>query len=340
MVALFKAELELCKIGPDQVVAVLSEGEVRADYAQAFLVAAQQIGATAFHLNLPKKAFDFRKMVGKTALGGNRPAIEALKQADLVIDLMGLLFSHEQNEITATGTRMLLVIEPFEVLSAMFPDEALRKRIEFGEQMLAKAKVMHITSSAGTDITYQLGQYPVMTEYGYTDTPGRWDHFPSGFLLTQGNDGAVNGKVVLQPGDIINAFRRYVTAPVTFTVKDGYVVDIEGEGMDGTLLRHYANSFNDPRAYAISHIGWGMNPKAKWHHMAATRSLDREIGVNGLAFYGNVLFSLGPNTELGGTNDTACHLDMPLRNASLSLDGVPVVVNGEIVIPELKAPGF
>ncbi|MDT8873087.1 hypothetical protein RAA17_23370 [Komagataeibacter rhaeticus] len=50
--------------------------------------------------------------VGRTPLAGNRPAIEALKAADIVIDLVGLLFSHEQNEITASGTRMLFVHEP------------------------------------------------------------------------------------------------------------------------------------------------------------------------------------------------------------------------------------
>ncbi|GAB4167970.1 MAG: hypothetical protein OHK0024_03200 [Thalassobaculales bacterium] len=340
MVALFRQELELCRVGPEEVVAVASEGEIRADYAQAFLTAAREIGATAFHLNLPARAGgDPRRMAGRTAIAGNRPAIEALKQADIVIDLMGMLFSHEQNEITATGTRMLLVVEPVEVLRQMFPDQDLRRRVEYGAGLLASARELRFTSPHGTDVTYKLGQYPVMTEYGFTDTPGRWDHFPSGFLLTQGNDGAVEGTVVLMPGDIVNAFRRYVQSPVKLTIEAGQVVAIEGEGMDATLLSHYIDSFNDPRAKAISHIGWGLNHKAKWHHMAATRSLDREIGVNGLAFYGNVLFSLGPNTELGGSNDTACHLDMPMRDCSLFLDGRTIVEHGRVVPEEMRVAG-
>jgi 2,5-dihydroxypyridine 5,6-dioxygenase len=340
MVALFKQELELCKVGPDQDVAILSEGEIRADYAQAFLVAAQDLGATAFHVNVPRKPMlDTRRLAGKTALAGNRPAIEALKQADIVIDLMGLLFSFEQTEITSTGTRMLLVVEPIEVLRQMFPNADLRRRVEFGSDLLAKAKELRVTSPAGTDIHYRIGQYPVMTEYGFTDTPGRWDHWPSGFLLTQGNDGEVNGTVMLMPGDIVNAFRRYIQSPVKLTVESGYVVNIGGEGMDAELLRTYIDSFNDPRALAISHIGWGLNQNAKWYHMAATRSLDREIGVNGLAFYGNVLFSLGPNTELGGTNDTPCHLDVPMRNCSLMLDNQIVVDKGRIVPDEMRIPG-
>jgi 2,5-dihydroxypyridine 5,6-dioxygenase len=340
MVALFKAELELCKITAGNTVAILSEGDIRADYASAFLLAAGSLGAAAFNVNLaPRNTAGTEDQHGRTPLTGNRPAIEALCKADLVIDLMGLLFSHEQNEITAAGARMLLVIEPINVLRAMFPDQDIRRRVEAGERLLARARELHITSDAGTDIRYKLGQYPVMTEYGFTDTPGRWDHFPSGFLLTHGNDVAVDGKVVLAPGDIITALRRYVQSPITLHVEAGAVTSIEGDGLDAALLRGYIESYRDPRAYAISHIGWGLNEKAKWHHLAATRESDAEIGVHGLAYYGNVLFSLGPNTELGGSNDTACHLDIPLRNCNLYLDNQPIVERGKIIPAEMRAAG-
>jgi 2,5-dihydroxypyridine 5,6-dioxygenase len=127
---------------------------------------------------------------------------------------------------------------------------------------------------------------------------------------------------------------------VTLRITDGKVTAIEGDGLDAALLRGYIESYHDDRAYEVSHIGWGLNEKAKWHHLAATRDADAEIGVNGLAFYGNVLFSLGPNTELGGKNDTACHLDMPLRNCNLFLDGEPIVERGRIVPLEMRAAGL
>jgi 2,5-dihydroxypyridine 5,6-dioxygenase len=340
MVALFRAELELCKVGPGQVMAVLSAGAVRADYAQAFMIAGRDLGAEVFHLNLPPKASAVAKYtVGRTPLSNNRPAIEALKAADIVIDLLGLLFSKEQNEITATGTRVLMVLEPMSVLQQMFPTEEQRRRVEAAGVMMSQAKSLHVTSAAGTDIRYGLSQYPVLTEYGYTDEPGRWDHWPSGFLLTQGNDEDIEGTIMIMPGDILNAFRRYVQTPVKMTVERGKVVAIEGDGMDATLIKSYIESFDDERAYAISHIGWGMNERANWHHMANTRELDAELGMNALAFYGNVLVSLGPNSEVGGTNDTACHLDIPLRNCDLHLDGAPIVLNGKIIPEILRAPG-
>ncbi len=71
-------------------------------------------------------------------------------------------------------------MEPLHVLKQMFPTEDLRRRVEYAKRgCWSEAKALRFTSEAGTDVTYQLGQYPVISEYGYTDEPGRWDHFPS-----------------------------------------------------------------------------------------------------------------------------------------------------------------
>ena len=80
-----------------------------------------------------------------------------------------------------------------------------------------------------------------------------------------------------------------------------------------------------------------MNQLADWHHMAVADP-QQEIGMDALAFYGNVLFSTGPNQELGGTNDTPCHLDIPLRDCSLRLDDMEIVNAGRVVPAEMQAP--
>ena len=133
MVALFHKELDLCGVTEGQTVAVLSEAEQSPqDYVTGFMAAASELGAHAFNVNVlaggvttEQKAGD----VGQTALAGNRPAIEALKSADIVVDLMFLLFSKEQLEIQKAGTRILLVVEPFEVLARLFPTRELRERV-------------------------------------------------------------------------------------------------------------------------------------------------------------------------------------------------------------------
>lgn len=333
---LFTRELTLCGVKPGETVVVLTADDEWVDNAHAFMAAAGQLGATTFSLNVRRGQPNAAAVQGRHPLVGNELAMQTLKSASMVIDMVGLLFSREQAEIQAAGVRILRVMEPFHVLKQMFPTEDLRRRVEYAKGMLEKASQLRFTSEAGTDITYKLGQYPVISEYGYTYEPGRWDHFPSGFSFTQGNDGAINGKVVLQPGDILCAFKQYVQTPVTLLVEKGMVVEISGSGMDAELIRSYIESFHDPRAYAISHIGWGLNEKARWYQFSVTRQLTSEHVMNALSFYGNVLFSLGPNLELGGTNDTACHLDLPMRRCSLWLDDVQILRAGEVIHPQMR----
>ncbi|TMV77214.1 leucyl aminopeptidase [Thioclava sp. BHET1] len=336
MVKLFRKQLELCALKPHETMIVLCEDDIRADYAQAFVLAGREMGATPFQITVPlrEKRTD-KQTTGRTAIAGNRPVIEALKQADLIVDVMGTLFSPEQDEICAAGARMLSVREPFDILAQNFPNPDLRRRIEHGEKMLGTAKTLRIWSETGTDATFQMGGYRVMTQYGYTDTPGRWDHMGTGQVLSQAHDGQVEGTVMIMPGDTVTAFQRMIESPVKLTIEKGFVTGIEGDGMDAPLIRDYMESFNDPRAYAISHIGWGLLDSAHWFNRAITRTRPQEISVNSLSYYGNVLFSLGPNTELGGNNNTMCHLDIPLRATSLSLDGQTIVDRGRVAIAEM-----
>jgi 2,5-dihydroxypyridine 5,6-dioxygenase len=344
LTTLFRAELALCKVGPGEAVAVLSEAGGRRDYAEAFLAAARALGAEATVVDVP--AVDAASGA-RHGLVGNRPAIDALKRVDMVIDMVGLLWSPEQTEITDAGTRMLLVKEPPDILARMFPTEDLRRRVEASARRLAAARELRIASAAGTDVIYRLGGYAVLDEYGYTEAPGRWDHWPSGFSATGAHDDGVDGTVVLDRGDIFlsstaagaRPFRGYVDHPVALTIENGMVTRIDGDGRDADRLIAFFESYDDPRAYAVSHIGWGMNENAQWDYLAKGANRGVSGGMDGRSAYGNVLFSTGPNTEIGGDNDTPCHLDIPLAHCDLWLDGERILDAGEAVPAELRAAG-
>ncbi|MFI9628807.1 leucyl aminopeptidase [Streptomyces sp. NPDC052042] len=335
-VDLCERQLRLSAVHEGERVAVLSRGTERLEYADAFMAAANRLGAAAHHLRLPSGlgggGVD-SLVVGTTPLSGNPAAVEALKQSDLLIDLVFLLFSAEQLEIQASGTRILSVVEPVDVLRRMFPTDGIKERIDHGVELMRKASTLTVTSPHGTHVRYQLGAYPAVPEYGFSAVPGQWDHWPSGFLFTGGADDGVDGTVVIAPGDIVFPFNTYVRTPITLTIEHGRVVDIRGE-LDALLLREYMASFNDPDAYGISHIGWGMHENARRTSLAVDF---QGIGMEARATYGNVLFSTGPNGELGGSNHTACHVDVPLHGCTLLLDDEPVVVAGDIVVPELRA---
>ena len=128
--------------------------------------------------------------------------------------------------------------------------------------MIKSSSTLRFTNKAGTDIVYKLGDLGVLTEYGYTATPSRWDHWPSGFVATGGNDDGVDGRVIIAPGDIIFPFKSYARESTELTIEEGRVADIRG-GLEADLLRDYMLGFNDSDAYGISHIGWGLNQHAR-----------------------------------------------------------------------------
>ena len=329
----FLDELRLCEVGPGQTVAVLSEGDLLRDYAEYSLSAASGLGARVIDANLPvEQAVDASERianVGKNPLSQFPAVLQQCCEADMVIDHMLLLFSHEQVAMQEAGARVLMVVEPAEILQRLFPTPELRKRVEAGERRLSGARRLRFTNVAGTDVTYNLDGKTILTEYGYTCSPGRWDHWPGGFLATVAADKGVNGRVVMDTDDIIFPLKRFVTSPVEFVIRDGAVIEING-GPDADTLKNFIDEYQDPRAYAISHIGWGLNAACKW-------DVDLPgIGMDGRACYGNVLFSMGPDTEFGGNNDTPCHLDLPMQNCTLMLDGELIVDEGKVVPADMR----
>ena len=330
----WKQVLTLSRLEPEQTVTVLTGADTHPQTLRCAIAASSEMGARVNRLDLPpvnaEKSLsrDSLAYLGTTPLTGNPAAIAALKASDLVLDLMTLLFSPEQHEILQTGTKILLAVEPPEILARLVPTEADRTRVKAAAEKIAQAREMHIVSDAGTDLRCAIGEFPVISEYGYVDEPGRWDHWPSGFPLTWPNELQTNGTIVLDRGDIILPQKCYVTEPVKLTMKEGYCVAIEG-GVDAALLRDYMASFNDPEAYAMSHIGWGLQPRARWSTLALY-DRERTIGMDARAYEGNFLCSLGPNNEAGGSRNTACHIDIPIRNCTVRLDGVDMVTRGVV----------
>ena len=326
-------QLKMSGVHEGEKVIVLTQGNERIEYADAFMAAGQRVGAKMYHMRLPAPLPSGGWSVGVNGLANMPEAVEALKQCDMLIDCMFLLFSPEQVAIQETGTRILTVVEPPELLARMMPNKELREKVEIAGEILSKSKVMHITSPHGTDVTYKLNTYPTVTEYACTDEPGRWDHWPSGFVFTGGDDDGVDGTIVVAPGDILLPQNIYVREPITYTIEKGWITNIQG-GLEAEIVKSYMASFNDKRGFGMSHVGWGMNRDAKWHRMVPGE-FPGGMGMEPRSYYGNVMFSTGPNNELGGTNDTACHLDIPMRNCSLFLDDEPIVRDGDIVKKEI-----
>jgi 2,5-dihydroxypyridine 5,6-dioxygenase len=252
-----------------------------------------------------------------------------LKAADFVLDMMGLYRGSEQEEILKEGARILLVKEPPDVFIRLKPRLEDRDRVKSAEAKIKAARRMRVQSAAGTDLSVRLGAYPWLTQYGFADEPGRWDHAPSAFIARWPDEGSSDGVVVLDRGDTILPLKRYVQSPIRLEIREGYVRSIEGE-LDAMYLREYMESFNDREGFAVSHLGWGLHSRAHWT-MLGVYDKQQTVGMDARSYEGNFMFSTGPNSEAGGSRHTPCHLDIPMSRCSVWLDEELMVDEGRVI---------
>jgi 2,5-dihydroxypyridine 5,6-dioxygenase len=133
---------------------------------------------------------------------------------------------------------------------------------------------------------------------------------------------------VLAEGDVNLTFKRYIERAITLTIENDHVTRIDGQGVDAELLRSHYAAWNEKEAYAVSHVGYGLNEAARWDSMALYDKRDFN-GTELRAFAGNFLYSTGAN-EVAGRH-TRGHFDFPLRGCTVALDGVTVIDAGKVV---------
>jgi len=331
----FVEVFRLCGVERGDSAAILSETQSRTVNVQLAELALAQLGARFYHLVLqsPKLSapVPVRSTGASDAIGQLAPVIDALAKSSFVADLTveGLLHAIELPAILKGGAKVLMVSnEHPEVLERCAPDPALEARVRAGMRMLKNARHMHVQSVAGSDLRIDLAGARIGGGWGFTARPGSISHWPGGLCLAFPRGGSVNGTLVMAAGDVNLTFKRYLQEPITLTIENDFVTNIEGENLDAQLMRGYFAAWGDQEAYAVSHVGWGMNPLARWDSMMFYDKKDFN-GTELRAFAGNFLYSTGAN-EVAGRH-TLGHFDLPMKSCSVSLDDVPVVDAGELL---------
>jgi 2,5-dihydroxypyridine 5,6-dioxygenase len=277
---------------------VLSESQSRALNVQLAELALHRLGARPFHVVVPtprqQAPVPIRSTGASIALQGLGPALQALAASTFVADctLEGLMHAAELPAILKGGARVLYISnEHPDVLERLAPSSADEQKVRAGMRRLKDAKLMQVTSAAGTDLQIR---------------------------LEGARAGSVNGTLVMAPGDLNLTFKRYAESPVRLVIDDDYVTRIEGESLDAELMRAYFAAWQDRDAYAVSHVGWGMNERARWDALVMYDRADVN-GTEQRAFAGNFLYSTGAN-EVAGRH-TLGHFDLPFRRCTVALDG-------------------
>ncbi len=325
----------LCGVKPGDACAVLSETQSRQSLVQLSELALARLGARWFHVVLPtprqSAPVPVRSTGASDAIGRLEPVVAALAGSVFIADctVEGLQHALELPAILKGGARVLVVSnEHPEILERTVPRAEDEAPVRDAMRRLKASRQMQVTSAAGTDLRIDLAGARVGGVWGFTAKPGSLSHWPAGLVLAFPAAGTVSGTLVLAPGDVNLTFKRYLADPVALTIADDHVTVIDGRSVDAELMRGYLAAWGDREAYAVSHVGWGLNRRARWDAMSFYDKADFN-GTELRAFAGSFLYSTGAN-EVAGRH-TLGHFDLPMRGCSVSLDGEPVVNNGELI---------
>jgi len=326
-----------CAVKAGDPAAILSETQSRALNVHLAELALLRLGARPFHLVLPtprnRHPVAVRSTGASEAIGGLGPVVSALGQAGFVVDctLEGLMHAPETPAILAAGARILVISnEHPEALERLAPDDALEARVRAATKLLRAARRMRVTSRAGSDLSVDLTGAATVGVWGWTERPGTLAHWPGGLVVSFPKAGTIHGTLVLDRGDINLTFKRYLASPIRLELENDRITAIDGEGADTEMFRAYLSAWGDPNAYAVSHVGFGLNPKARYEALAMYDARDTN-GTELRAVAGNFLFSTGAN-EFAGRH-TAGHFDLPVMGTTIEVDGVTVVRDGALQPP-------
>jgi 2,5-dihydroxypyridine 5,6-dioxygenase len=334
---LFRKQFEMCNVKRGETIALLGDLNTRQEYVQAAFAAGSDLGADVYEMKV--NAIPSWTKVGVETVGACKGTVEALSAADMLVCLHIPLFTKWMKVVRDAGTRVLMIIDAPDDLEQLMSPPGLKEACIHSGKRLEETKTVRVTSDAGTDFTYECGDFPTMVQYGYAEEPGRFDHWGGGHVHTFPNEGSATGTVVIAPGDlVILPYNRYVQDEIRLEIREGHIRKIEG-GLDAKLMNQWLEDNRahpeDMDGHAISHLGWGLNPQARWNSLALYGDDPDRTYAAARTFPGNFLFSTGPNSQGGGKRNTNGHYDVPMRDCTVMLDNDVIIDKGNFVDPQM-----
>jgi len=191
-------------------------------------------------------------------------------------------------------------------------------------EITRKARRMHLTTPAGTDLWFENDpNRPIFME-GDVNGPG--DYMLFGQVDWAPIEESINGTLVFDGSVWPPAELGLLKEPIIMEVEEGRVIKIDG-GEEAKIFEKWLKSFKDPNMFNIAHISYGCNPGAK---LTGNILEDERI-------WGAVEWGLGNQAESfkGKFGAAKSHTDGICLNPTLTGDGEKIIENGEYVHPEL-----
>ncbi len=261
-------------------------------------------------------------------LPGSEPPSDVaalMLEAGAVIELTSLFIgsSLARRRATDAGVRYLAMpgvrLDTFRDDGPLTVDfDAIRADAETIGRAWDGAARFRLTTPAGTDLRGSVEGRPGRVLHGVARTDGAYMAPPDIEAGTAPVEGTTQGIVVVD-ADLLFMGQGPLPDPVVIHVKDGEMSGFEGANAD--RLRDMLARCDDERMRNVAEVSMAFNPAGRVCGVA----METESAL------GTAHIALGNSMAYGGVVDAVAHLDCVMKDATLELDGRPVMVAGELL---------
>jgi leucyl aminopeptidase (aminopeptidase T) len=287
----------------------------------------EEIGAALFQAGVNARAQVAHARIARRQTSGEEPppaVAAAMAAADVCACIAGRSIYHTNatGAAKAAGTRGVFngpaTLDAWcnGAMTADFLE--IRETAERVADRLRGADEVHVTSPAGTDVRMSIaGREPKGWLTAICRKPGEVSALPGGEVSLPPLEGTTRGVIVVER---VMTDIGGLAEPVRWTVEDGHVVAIDG-GPEAERLRRLIDGVAD--ATNIAELGIGLNPVARISD-DITESKKR---------LGTAHMAIGDNAGgYGGVVECPLHLDGMIMEASIAVDGKPLVDRGKLTL--------
>lgn len=247
----------------------------------------------------------------------------AMSESSVIFGLTSMSMAHTDARLAATtrGARYLSLPDySLEVLQRRALRADFARFVEPCDALareLTAASRLTLRTELGTDLEFDIRGRAANASPGCCYAPGVVASPPDIEVNIAVIETATRG-VAIVDGSIPCRELGRLDAPIMLEIENGRVQRIAG-GAAPTLQRLFDSASSD-RARVVAEFGIGLNPYAE-----LCGSMLEDEGC-----LGTVHLGIGSNVTIGGENAVAFHLDHVIRGASIWIDGVMMMEDGEL----------
>lgn len=289
----------------------------------AALIAETAVAAGA---NLTMGVMSMRKYDGQEP---ENTVASAMKEANVVLMVVqkSLAHTHAAQTALASGARVLsLTALSMDMLaSPAFKADFVRAAplcMQVSE-IFSKGDSLTITSNAGTDFTTSLKGRRGNAHTCLVEKAGQFSAAPNIEASISPVETSSNG-IFVADASIPYLGIGALSAPVTFVIQDGAVIDVRG-GREAEKIKRIWQEQNDPHVYNIAQVAVGLNPEVP--EAIGTLGCNYDEGA-----FGTVHIGIGTSVNLGGAVKASTHFDAVMSHPTLSVDGEVLIRDGLVLL--------